>query len=474
MDFLINRFLFATLLLVIFSPVYTVQSNPLQPSEIKYCISPDWLPFEAIRDNKHVGLSKDYLDIISDALDIDFVLVATPTWIETIDALRGGRCNAIPFIEPTTYTKSFLSFSEPIFEAPNVLVTRVDEKPTPGLFAVGDRLIGVVRHFRYAEFVARYYEKLNIYFVDDDQHGLELLSKGDIDVMVTSLLRANTIISQENLTNVAVSGFAERNKTLSLAVTNDFQYILPQINKAIADISESKKVAIYKRWYTVTSNSHRNYLWFLSVCAFLAMFAVLVLWIRNSQAKINSSLDQREKEIEQLRKSLVNKNRTVEFLTTQDELTGLFNRNYMLQKVDEEMSRDISSQGRVTLLLIHIGGFNQLVQKNKQDLADKIISRVAAIILEKTREIDVVARWNDDEILMLCPQSTPVQVQIHAEHILTGVELQSLNLFKGIKVSVGSASLAEGDSFIDWLAKAQRTMRQAQKSAMHAYETADH
>ena len=44
---------------------------------IRYCVDPDWLPYEAIREGQHVGISSDYIRYIESHSHLKFSLVPT-------------------------------------------------------------------------------------------------------------------------------------------------------------------------------------------------------------------------------------------------------------------------------------------------------------------------------------------------------------------------------------------------------------
>ena len=44
---------------------------------LQYCVDPDWMPYEAIRNDVHVGISYDYLAAIAENSGFSFVLLRT-------------------------------------------------------------------------------------------------------------------------------------------------------------------------------------------------------------------------------------------------------------------------------------------------------------------------------------------------------------------------------------------------------------
>jgi ABC-type amino acid transport substrate-binding protein len=91
---------------------------------VTYCVDPNWAPYEAIRNNLHVGISAEYLEIIADIGNLSFTLVPTESWQQSLEFVQQGRCQVIPMLNTSDYRRQFLDFSLPYFEAPNVLIAK--------------------------------------------------------------------------------------------------------------------------------------------------------------------------------------------------------------------------------------------------------------------------------------------------------------------------------------------------------------
>jgi ABC-type amino acid transport substrate-binding protein len=128
---IIKKYLRYTVLFVgaLFSSAF-LQAAPEQSlafqksNEVTYCIHPDWAPYEAIRNGIHVGISAQYMQLIAELADLQFKLVPTQSWQQSLEFVQQGKCQVIPMMNTSNYRKQFLDFSVPYFEAPNVLVAR--------------------------------------------------------------------------------------------------------------------------------------------------------------------------------------------------------------------------------------------------------------------------------------------------------------------------------------------------------------
>ena len=94
-------------------------------------------------------------------------------------------------------------------------------------------------------------------------------------------------------------------------------------------------------------------------------------------------------------------------LSQQDELTGLYNRRYMMQRLDAELARMRRQAGSPTVAMIDLDGFKRVNDQLGHDVGDALLRAVAAALLNATRKVDVVARYGGDEFVVLFPLTAP-------------------------------------------------------------------
>ena len=106
----------------------------LTPTEMAYlrehkkvtlCVDPDWVPYEQIdASGKHVGIAADLLALVADRTGLEFELVRTADWNESLAFSKSGQCKVLSFLNQTTERSEWLIFTSPLFSDPNVFITR--------------------------------------------------------------------------------------------------------------------------------------------------------------------------------------------------------------------------------------------------------------------------------------------------------------------------------------------------------------
>jgi ABC-type amino acid transport substrate-binding protein len=69
------------------------------PVAIPYNIDPNWLPYEAIVNGEHAGISVDYLTLVAQETGYIFELIITDDWPQTLAYLQQGKCAMTPFLK---------------------------------------------------------------------------------------------------------------------------------------------------------------------------------------------------------------------------------------------------------------------------------------------------------------------------------------------------------------------------------------
>ena len=82
---------------------------------IRMAVDPDYAPFERLDENRrHVGIAADLLALVQQRLGVQFELVPTQTWAESVELARNRQCDVLSFLNATPERSEFLSFTPPL------------------------------------------------------------------------------------------------------------------------------------------------------------------------------------------------------------------------------------------------------------------------------------------------------------------------------------------------------------------------
>jgi len=100
------------------------------------------------------------------------------------------------------------------------------------------------------------------------------------------------------------------------------------------------------------------------------------------------------------------------YLADHDSLTGLLDRRRFRGELDQQVSFTARYGGRGAVLIIDIDGLKAVNDSLGHHAGDNLIRQVAAVMRERVRTSDVVARLSGDEFAILMPQ-TDVEGAMH-------------------------------------------------------------
>ena len=140
-----------------------------------------------------------------------------------------------------------------------------------------------------------------------------------------------------------------------------------------------------------------------------------------------------------------------------DPLTGLFNRRYIEQRLEDEIKRSQRHGRTLSVILFDLDEFKQVNDTYGHGAGDSLLKAFADRLSKATRGSDASARYGGDEFLVVLPECKPENVQ-HVLKRLEGihVEIEGHNL--PVALSAGWAELLPGESTKELLARADAAL----------------
>jgi diguanylate cyclase (GGDEF)-like protein/PAS domain S-box-containing protein len=159
--------------------------------------------------------------------------------------------------------------------------------------------------------------------------------------------------------------------------------------------------------------------------------------------------------------------KTVEMAFT-DGLTGLYNRRYLLEEMERELSRASRDQTPFSVISLDIDNLKVINDRHGHNHGDQLLKVFGDIIRRASRKMDIAARTGGDEFVILTAGCDQTQAAVLAQRIwreanATGIEIKGEDMH--ISVSIGIAAYpAHGNSVEEVLGKADKAMYEAKKT----------
>jgi diguanylate cyclase (GGDEF)-like protein len=161
---------------------------------------------------------------------------------------------------------------------------------------------------------------------------------------------------------------------------------------------------------------------------------------------------------------------------TTDELTGLYNRRALEERLAAEISRSLRHQLHTSVLLMDLDRFKVVNDTMGHAAGDRLLVLVSNILRQQARALDVVGRLGGDEFLVILPMTKPTEAQVFVSRVQASVEALARTHpeFGHCTLSIGIAeSPRHGTTVSGVLAAADTALYRAKRGGRNSVEVSD-
>ena len=234
-----------------------------------------------------------------------------------------------------------------------------------------------------------------------------------------------------------------------------------QIGLAVERILSNKNDLNRDSYYQYSCNIEaRNEFFCLSIVSDNKTTGILYFTIPNPKLFSDSKRQLTIAVAEQISLGLSNLKlrETLEYQSIRDPLTTLFNRRYLEEYLDKEISISVRHNTFLGIILLDIDHFKQFNDTFGHDAGDEVLRRVSKFIQLNIRRSDIACRYGGEELITILPGANLEQTHQRAEQIRQGIKnlnLEYLDRSLGtITVSIGVSSFPQHGATPEVLIKA--------------------
>ena len=174
-----------------------------------------------------------------------------------------------------------------------------------------------------------------------------------------------------------------------------------------------------------------------------------------------------------LRLNAVNKKvqettRELDIAANTDELTGLYNRHYIQQVIDDILNK----KDEFHLVMCDIDHFKAINDTYGHSGGDVVLGEISRIILSSIRKNDYAVRWGGDEFLIVLSEASTQNAGIFVERLLQSVRGIEINYEgKNIKctITAGIAKHDSGETLDDTLVRSDNNLYKGKAEGRNRY-----
>lgn len=187
-------------------------------------------------------------------------------------------------------------------------------------------------------------------------------------------------------------------------------------------------------------------------------------------------LELKNRELNSLNEKLhdeISKRKRVEkellFQVIRDPLTGLFNRRYLEESLDREISKANRHQIPLGIIMLDADHFKAFNDTYGHMAGDRVLKYMGELLIKNSRREDIACRYGGEEFVLVLPGTDRKIARQRAEDLRAIIQegapiYHNKKQLPNITVSLGVALLPEhGNSAVDLLAAADKALYQAKE-----------
>lgn len=112
----------------------------------------------------------------------------------------------------------------------------------------------------------------------------------------------------------------------------------------------------------------------------------------------------------------------IEKVSTTDDLTGLHNRKYLQERLEEEISRSRRYGTKISCILFDLDYFKVINDMYGYEWGDILLRNIANKLIAMARKEDIVTRYGDEEFLLVLPNTSEENAFLFGERFRREIE----------------------------------------------------
>jgi diguanylate cyclase (GGDEF)-like protein len=153
-------------------------------------------------------------------------------------------------------------------------------------------------------------------------------------------------------------------------------------------------------------------------------------------------------EIRLLQEELEAKNAVLKRLSITDDLTKVFNRRHLMERLNEEITCMKRYKYSVSCIMIDIDHFKKINDKYGHPKGDQVLKHLAVLLKKNIRSVDILSRYGGEEFLIILPFTGKDGARIVGERLRSMVMSYAFPSGKEplkVTISVGAATFSHVD-----------------------------
>ena len=416
-----------------------------QNKRVTLCVDPDWVPYEQIdASGRHVGIAADLLALVAARTGVEFVLVPTRDWNESLEFSKTGQCKALSFLNQTTERSEWLIFTSPVFSDPNVFITREEHPFISDPATLEHESIVFPEGTSMEALIRERYPNLSIMLAKSEEEAITMVSSRRSSMTLRSLIVAAYTIRKNGLFNLKIAGqLPMYMNDLRIGVRKNEVVLRNILNKGVQSITPQERGRVVNQHISINVQTALDPRLIFAGGGLAAIIAGLWGYWTYRLRRLNSALLH---------------------ISNTDSLTGLANRQKLSSALAEAMMDSHRYERPFSLLLLDVDNFKRVNDTFGHLAGDAVLQALSAITQRALRPGDIAGRWGGEEFLVLLPDTSAAEALELADKLRRS--LGEHDFADGLRctVSIGVAEMRREDTVDNIIHRADTALYSAKNA----------
>ncbi|MBM9537819.1 GGDEF domain-containing protein [Desulfobulbus alkaliphilus] len=220
---------------------------------------------------------------------------------------------------------------------------------------------------------------------------------------------------------------------------------------------------------TLSGNTQTYHCFFYSTTEQILVFGHLDVEelesLSSELLSVNQELNNLTRELNKKNRELARANEKILALSRTDHLTGLVNRGYFSERIEQMISLAVRKSHPLSLIITDIDQFKIINDTFGHDAGDRVLQGFAELMQTSTRAEDLVARFGGEEFIILLPCTETHEAHAYAERIRLALpEKDLLRNGHPVSASFGVSQLLPNEKSAGLIKRADTALYRAKTS----------
>ncbi len=220
-----------------------------QHRTVRIAIDPDYAPYEFRNsEGAHGGMSADYLELLGKRLGLEFVLVPTATWQESLAKGYAREVDLLPLLVRTSEREQLLHFTEPYITSRQHILVRKQREDIQSEADLAGKRVALPAEYAVIDHLRASVPRAKVVEVADIAAALQQVSLGEADATIFTIGVAGYWLERTEISNLRVAAVFGAPSALGMACRGDWPELASILQKGLNSISEEEQRQIHNRW----------------------------------------------------------------------------------------------------------------------------------------------------------------------------------------------------------------------------------